>query len=85
MKALLQMLTGQVLKQTTRPTGPRRTTTSDSPMVVLDEHGRHRTAALKDGTRVYVIGDIHGQIECLQHALARIVADKNASEKDRVN
>jgi hypothetical protein len=58
--------------------GQGRAATSGTPMVVLDQNGRHRAPALEDGTRIYAIGDIHGQIECLQAAIARIVADRKA-------
>jgi serine/threonine protein phosphatase 1 len=47
-------------------------------MVVRDENGRLRAPTLAEGTRIYVLGDIHGQLESLQAAIARIVADRNA-------
>jgi serine/threonine protein phosphatase 1 len=48
-------------------------------LVVTDENGRLRAPVLANGTRVYVLGDIHGQLEPLQSAIARIVAHKTAS------
>jgi serine/threonine protein phosphatase 1 len=78
MKALLQTLTRQLLTRTGRPVGPGGTTASAGPLAVMDEHGRRRAPVLANGTRVYVIGDIHGQLDCLQAAIARIVADRQA-------
>jgi len=78
MKALLQTLSREKLIRTGQPPARHGASASGSPMVVRDENGRLRAPALADGTRVYVLGDIHGQLECLQAAIARIVADRTA-------
>jgi serine/threonine protein phosphatase 1 len=78
MKTLLQTLTNPIRMRSAEPGEAGRIATPDTAMVVLDENGRRRSPALADGTRIYVIGDVHGQIECLRAAIARIVADRKA-------
>ena len=78
MKALLQRLSRQLPIRNAQPRAPHGAAASGNPMVVRDENARLRAPALADDMRVYVLGDIHGQIESLEAAIARIVADRNA-------
>jgi len=50
----------------------------DTPLFIVGIDGKKTRPALKIGTRIYVVGDIHGQVNCLAQAVERIACDANA-------
>lgn len=49
-----------------------------SPMLIVDENSVKRRPALPNGVRIYVVGDIHGQIVSLKNIIEKIKTDINS-------
>ena len=81
MTALFDWLKGWLPTPTQEPPSNRGAQTegkerhSQNPLLVIGSNGQTRKPILPSGTRVYVVGDIHGQLENLQNVLGKIKAD----------
>nr|WP_294548958.1 metallophosphoesterase family protein [uncultured Rhodopila sp.] len=55
------------------------------PLTVIDERGNLRPPTVPDGTVLYAVGDIHGELDSLQRVLGRIRTDIAASPLKHVS
>jgi serine/threonine protein phosphatase 1 len=61
------------------PPGLTAAAAAERPPTVIDARGHPRSPAMPDATGVYVVGDIHGELDCLQRVIQRIRIDLAAS------
>jgi hypothetical protein len=57
----------------------------ERPPTIVDDRGNTRPPSMPDGTRLYVVGDIHGELDSLQRVILRIRTDIAASPVEHVS
>ena len=84
MNSLLDWLKGRLPRRTKIPPSlsgapaENDELASTNPPFVVRSNGQKRSATLPSGTRIYAVGDIHGQLVNLQKVLGKIKADIRA-------
>lgn len=83
MTGLLQWLMGRIPIKTRKLTpdangnGVNETNITENSLIIIDDNGNKKKPTLANGTRIYVVGDVHGQLESLKGVIEKIRTDIN--------